>query len=171
LTRRSAVRRGRGFEAAAGESSGTLALHYELGGDLSHAATHCGRAGLVAQSRYSFEQAVAQLRHALDLLRRLPASAERDAREIDLQSRLSTCVFSMDGPGAAELEDISGRIETLSRTGETTPALLTSLFALIALCITRGDLARAEEACERVVQRASVVEWGEFFVNVARGLF
>src|SRR5262249_2038652 len=74
------------------------------------------------------------------------------------------------GPGSAELEDIAGRIDTLSSAGETTPALCIALFGLIALCITRGDLGRAEALCERVLQRAAEVEWGAFPASVARGL-
>src|SRR5262249_11411977 len=134
------------------------------------AVTHHARAAGIARSRYSFEQAVAQYRHALDVLRRLPAGTERDAREINLQSELITTVFSRSGPGSGEIEDIAGRIETLSSAGETTPALLNALFGLIALCITRGDLGRAEALCERVLQRAADVEWGAFPAAVARGL-
>jgi len=152
------------------EIAGALALHYELGGDVDRAVTHHAHAAQVAQSRYSYEQAAAQLRHALDLLARLPDGVERDAREIELQSALVACVFSTDGPGAGELEDIAVRIETLSRTGETTVAFFNALFGLIAQCITRGDLARAGQLCERVLERAAQVEWGAFFANVGRGL-
>lgn len=152
------------------ESAGALALHYELGGDVDRAVTHHAHAARVAQARYSYEQAAGQLRHALDLLARLPDGVERDAREIELQSALVACVFSTDGPGADELEDIAVRIETLSRTGETTVAFFNALFGLIAQCITRGDLARAGQLCERVRERAAQVAWGEFFANVGRGL-
>lgn len=158
-----------GFGAAS-EISGALALHYELGGDVPRAVTHHVHAAQVAQSRYSYEQAAVQLRHALDLLARLPASLERDAREIEIQSALVACIFSTDGPGAAEIEDIAVRIDSLSQTGATTPAYFTSLFGLIGLCITRADLPRAEQLCTRVLERAARVEWGGFFADVARGL-
>ena len=131
---------------------------------------HHTRAAQIARSRYSFEQAVAQLRHALDLLRRLPAGVERDAQEIGLQAELITSVFSSDGPGAAEIEEIAVRIDALAASGETTPALLTSMFASIGLSLTRSDLDRAEQLCERALRRASTVEWGEFFAKVSRGL-
>src|SRR5262249_50913676 len=116
-------------------------------------------------------QAVGGYRHALDLLRRLPPDAARDAREMSLQSELMTSLYATDGPGAAELETIAARIDSLSRSGKTTPALLTSLFGLIAFCITRADLGRAEEACQRALQRAAEMESGAFFAEVARGLF
>jgi len=162
----------RGFGADTREIAGVLALHWERGGDLTRAVTHYASAADVARSRYSFEQAASQYRHAIDLLRRIPAGAERDTREIQLQSELVSCVFSTEGPGAAELEAIAERIETLSSAGVTTPGLLTSLFGLIALCLTRGELDRAEALCERALARASEVGDGaEFFTNAARGLF
>ncbi|MEO8604193.1 MAG: AAA family ATPase [bacterium] len=171
LHRAVAERLEHGFDNETGEIAAALALHYERGGDLARAVTFHARAADLARSRYGFDPAVAQLRHALALLRRLSAGAVRDALEIDLQSELSTSVFSTDGPGAAELEAIAARIDALSQSGETTPALLNSLFGLIAMSITCADLARAEDACERALQRARQVEWGEFQANVARGLF
>jgi len=172
LDRAVAARLEHGYGDDAREIAGVLAVHWERGGDLLRAVTHHARAAEVARARYSFEQAVGQYRHAIALLLRLPPGAERDAREIGLQSELVSCVFSTEGPGAAELEAIAARIETLSSTGVTTPGLLTSLFGLIALCITRGDLDRAEALCERALARASeVADAAELFTNVARGLF
>jgi DNA-binding winged helix-turn-helix (wHTH) protein/tetratricopeptide (TPR) repeat protein len=168
--RAAAARLERGFGDQVGELAAALARHYERGGDLDRAVTFHGRAAELARSRYSFEQAAAQLRHALDLLGRLPASAGRDAREIDLQSELITTIYSTDGPGAAELERIASRIDVLSQDGETTPALLNSLFGLIGLSLTRGDLPRAEAACARARQRAADAGWS-FYADVARGLF
>ncbi|MCW5892061.1 MAG: AAA family ATPase [bacterium] len=169
LERAVAGRLERGFGDAP-EVAGLLATHWERGGDVERAVAHQARAAGIARSRYDFEQAAAQYRHALDLLRRLPASAERDAREIVLQSELVTTVFSTTGPGAAEIEDIAGRIDTLSSAAETTPALLNALFGLIALCITRGDLGRAEALGQGVLHRAAEVDWGAFQAAVARGL-
>lgn len=169
LDRTIAERLERGF-GDADEMAGVLAVHWERGGDVARAVACHARAAAVARSRYSFVQAAAQYRHALVLLRRLPAGPERDPREIDLQSELVSCVFSTDGPGSSELEDIAMRIDTLTRDGETTPALLNALFGLIGLCITRGDLGRAEVLCGRVLERASTVEWGVFQADVARGL-
>lgn len=146
-------------------------MHYELGGDLARAVTHHDRAAALARSRFSLDQAVSGYRHALDLLQRLPADAERDACEIGLQSELITSLYATEGPGAAEFEAIAARIDALSRGGETTPALLNSLFGLIGFCITRADLGRAEEACQQVLQRAARVEWGAFYADVARGLY
>src|SRR5262245_40136009 len=161
----------RGFGDEAPEIAGALALHYELGGDLARAVTYHGRAAALARSRFSLEQAVAGYRHALDLLRRLPPDAARDALEMRLQSELITSLYATDGPGAAELETIAARIDSLSRSSAATPALLTSLFGLIAFCITRADLGRAEDACQRALQRAAELESGAFFADVARGLF
>lgn len=172
IDRAIAERLERGFGTEAREIAGVLAIHWERGGELMRAVGCHARAAEVARSRYSFEQASAQYRHALALLQRLPADAERDAREMDLQSELVACVFSSDGPGSTELEDIAVRIETLSSAGATTPALLNSLFGLIALCITRGDLDRAEALCERALARApEVAGAGEFYTGAARGLF
>ncbi|HYD49422.1 MAG TPA: AAA family ATPase, partial [Terriglobales bacterium] len=150
------------------EIAATLALHYELGGDVSRAVTHYDHAAALARSRFSLEQAVTGFRHALDLMRRLPAGAARDAREIGLQSELITSLYATAGPGDAELEAIAVRIEELSHRGETTPPLLNSLFGLIGFYITRAELGRAEEACQQALQRAAEVEWGSFFADVAR---
>lgn len=169
LERAIADRLERGF-GDADEVAAVLAAHWERGGDVERAVAHHARAASVARSRYGFEQAAAQYRHALALLRRLPPSVERDASEIGLLSELVTTVFSTTGPGASEIEDIAVRIEGLSSAGETTPALLNALFGLIALCITRGELGRADALCERVLRRASETEWGAFHADVARGL-
>lgn len=171
LHRAIAERLERGFGDGAPEVAGGLALHYELGGELSRAIDYHERAAGLARSRFSLDQAVAGYRRALDLLRRLPAGAARDAREIGLQSELITSLYATAGPGAAELEAIAARIDVLSRDGETTPALLNSLFGLIGFCITRADLGRAEDACQQVLRRAAHVEWGAFYADVARGLY
>jgi len=170
LHRAIAERLERGFAVSPHEIAGALALHYELGGDFERAATQHLFAAQVARSRYAFEQAAAQFRHGLDLLRRVPPGPARDAREIDLQSELITCIFSLDGPGSSEIEEIATRIDTLTKDGETTAPVLNALFGLIGVCITRGDLGRAEEICARVVARAPETGWGPFQADVARGL-
>ncbi|MBY0274566.1 AAA family ATPase [Candidatus Binatia bacterium] len=151
------------------EVAALVAAHWERGGDLERAVDHYARAASLARSRYGFDQALAQYRHALDLLRRLPPGVERDAREIGLQSELVTTIFSTTGPGSAEIEDIAARIEVLTCASETTPALLNALFGLIALYITRGDLARAEPLCQLVLERSVAKTWS-FQADVARGL-
>src|SRR5690606_33950706 len=134
------------------------------------AVTHHLRAAGLARSRYGFEQAAAHYRQAIELLRRLPASAGRDEREIHLQSDLATTVFAMHGPGAEQLEAIGSRIETLSGMAETTPALLRVLLGLISAGLSRGNLGRAEALCARVLERATPVAACALEADVARSL-
>src|SRR5262245_29260270 len=90
LERAIAERLERGF-GDADEVAGLLAAHWEHGGDLDRAVTCHARAAGVARARFTYEPAAAQYRHALDLLRQLPADAARDAREMNLQAdRMTT---------------------------------------------------------------------------------
>jgi len=169
LERAIAGRLERGF-GDADEVAGVLAGHWERGGELDRAVIHQARAAGIARSRYDSEQAAAQYRHALDLLRRLPPGKERDAREIVLQSDLLLTVASTSGPGSAEIEDIAVRIDTLSSAGETTPAALNAVLALVSLYISRGNLERGEALGERARLSATAAEWGGFHAVVAGGL-
>jgi class 3 adenylate cyclase len=70
-----------------------LAHHYDRSGNLRKAIEYLGRAGGLAAQQTAHSEAVAYFKRALELLKNLPESADRDRREFDLQMALSRSLF------------------------------------------------------------------------------
>ena len=68
-----------------------LAHHYRHSDNANKAIEYLGRAGQQAMQRSANADAVASLSVAIDLLQKLPDSAERTHRQLLLQSAVSIC--------------------------------------------------------------------------------
>jgi predicted ATPase/DNA-binding XRE family transcriptional regulator len=65
--------------------SAQIAAHYESAGLFEQAIPHYAKAAVVAQGVYDHDEAIALAGRGLGLLRQLPASAQRDGWELELQ--------------------------------------------------------------------------------------
>jgi hypothetical protein len=81
-----------------------LAHHYTEAAEISIAIPYWQRAGELAQHRVALQEAIGHFQRALQLTRSLPASAERDAREIHLRALLGIAWVELHGYTHPEVE-------------------------------------------------------------------
>jgi DNA-binding SARP family transcriptional activator len=105
-----------------GPVSAQIAWHYDRAGAAGQAVTWYGRAAESAQHMHANSDAVRLLDRALDLLRALPATPERDARELDLLTAFPAPLAEVEGYNSSRLTDIQGRAGDLARALGVGPA-------------------------------------------------
>jgi DNA-binding SARP family transcriptional activator len=123
--------------------SAQIATHWERAGQLEAAIDWYRRAAEAAQRLHASAEAARLLDRALDLLRLLPESSERGAREIAILAALPAVLGMAEGFASPRLVDVHRRaLELASTLGvELPPPLLRSL-AIAGL--TQSDFARAQ---------------------------
>jgi predicted ATPase len=110
-----------------------LAHHYNRSGNVPKALEYYERAGLQAVQRSAYAEAMRGLTTALELLQRMPQNAERDQRELALQTSLGPVLMATKGWAAPETERVYLRAQELAETGGTLVqrfSLLTGLFGI-----------------------------------------
>lgn len=126
--------------------------HHEEAGDVELALRCFERAGSTALAAASGE-ALAHLRHCLELIERLPPSRARDERELALLLALGSAIQAMRGYADAGIEPVYDRARALARDLETRDELP---FVLFGLALTRimhwGRLDEARALAEECVQ-------------------
>jgi class 3 adenylate cyclase len=118
-----------------------LARHYGRSGNVPKAIEYLQHSGDLALARSSFDQAVANLSSALELIPALPPGEERARREVALQVALgSACMGS--GWGSERREAAYRRAVELCQQMEGDRDLFPVLWNLCQLKIQRGELQR-----------------------------
>jgi DNA-binding SARP family transcriptional activator/predicted ATPase len=123
--------------------SAQVAAHYESAGLPEQAIPHYARAAAVAQGVYAHEEAVALARRALSLLQKLPASARRDGRELELQLVLAPSLRVTAGWAAPELGAVLDRSLALCDRVGTPVQRAQILYGMQSLCIVAGRIERS----------------------------
>lgn len=134
---------------------GTIALriawHLERAGDVAAALEGYEVAIAVAQQEYSHERVETAATVALQLLAQLPASAERDAREISLRIALGAALVATRGYVTTALRENCERGLEVARAAEAIGPQMIALLTLSAIHQTRGDCASARTRAEELV--------------------
>jgi DNA-binding SARP family transcriptional activator len=143
--------------------AGQIAAHRERAGQRDEAIAWYQRAADVAQQRYASGDAARLLGRALDLLRTLPATTERDYRELALLAALPATLWA-EGFASPRLADVHRRALALAGAlgVEPPPPLLRSL-AITSL--TQGDFAGAQRFARQLRERGGRDEDGVLFVE------
>ena len=92
----------------------TLAHHYSQAGLVDLAIKFWRRAGARSADRSAHHEAVGHFGCALDLLRKLPPSDQRDERELELTLALVLSVAAVHGIGSIRVEECAIRAKELS---------------------------------------------------------
>lgn len=134
----------RTYAFQSGPVSGQIADHYDRAGMRSQAILWYQRAAEAAQQLHAHGEAVRLLERALDLLRELPRTAERDAREMEILTTFPGLLSPIDGYESSRVAVIRHRaLELAQALGvEPAPPLLRSL-ALASLSNGDFETARA----------------------------
>lgn len=155
-----------------GPVSGQLAAHYERAGAVDEAVTWYVRAAEAAQQLHANVEVIRLLHRALDLLRTLPETPERQARELAVLGALATPLGAVEGYSSERLTGVQQRALELARVlgVEPAPSLVRSL-AIASL--SRGDFEEAQRFGENLHARSErdaddmlLVE-GEYVLGIA----
>jgi len=135
-----------------GPVSGQLAAHYESAGVADEAILWYGRAAEAAQQLHANGEAVRLRGRALDLLRTLPETPERDARELEMLTAFPAPLLAVEGYASRRLDEVHRRASKLvhSLGVDPVPPLLRSL-ALASL--SADDFEAARRAGEQLQAR------------------
>ena len=122
-----------------------LAHHYNRSGDVPKAVGYYERAGLRAVQRSAYAEAMQDLTTALELLQRMPQNAERDQRELALQTSLGPVLMATKGWTAPETERVYLRAQELAETGGTPVQRFSLLTGLFGISFSAGRLPAARD--------------------------
>ena len=143
------------FGAIAEAAPELVAHHYTEARETELAIAYWLRAGRQAARRSAFVEATTHFRGALDLLAQLPESAERDAREVELQQALASALVVAKGYGAADTALAFDRALQLCKKVPTTTAIFAVLNGLVGVSYLRDDLERSRHMAEDLLARAA----------------
>ncbi len=153
---------GNALEALYGEQADEivvqLAWHFEKAGVRDKAGYYLRRAGEQARRRYAYEEAVAYLSRALELLESLPETPDRAQRELDLQITLGIPLVHARGHAAPEVEVAYARaLELCVRVGDTAQRFQV-LLGLRRFHFIRGELQMASMLGEQLLAVAESLQ-------------
>jgi predicted ATPase/class 3 adenylate cyclase len=140
------------------EHSGELAHHYSRSGNVKKAVEYLKIAGQQAVQRSANAEAVSHLTSALELLKTLPDTPERNQQELTLQITLGAPLAATKGHGAAEVEKVYTRARKLCQQVGETPQLFPVLFGLWRFYNFRAELQTAREIAEELMGLACNVQ-------------
>lgn len=139
------------YGTRAGEIATELAIHFEQGRDYRRAAKYLQKAGDNAIRRFAYREAVPLARRGLELLKRLPDSAERAEQELSLQLTLGVPLIAIEGYGATGVGIVYTRARELCRQLGERPEISEVLWGLRTFYALRSELTAAREIAEEVL--------------------
>ncbi len=132
-----------------------VALHYERAGYPEQAIPHYEKAGEVAHATFAYREAANSYSKALELLRGIPRSENRDQRELDLLLALGIPLVVSRGHTASEVGSVYSRAwelcEQLGDISHQFPVLL----GLRRSCMGSGNWQQACKIGEKMLSQAS----------------
>jgi class 3 adenylate cyclase/predicted ATPase len=130
-----------------------LAYHCTEAGLAAEALTHWEQAARRATARSAHREAIAHLHAGLALLDQLPESIPRDRTELRLQLLLAARLIATQGYGAADVERVYARAQTLCRRMGDEEALMKVQLGLEGCHFMRADFDKAHA----IAQETSVL--------------
>jgi tetratricopeptide (TPR) repeat protein len=130
-----------------------MAQHCEPAGRTAEAIGHYQRAGERASERSAHAEASQHLQKAIELLRTVPESPERDRREVPLQIALGAASQAVLGLGSPKVENAYERARSLSRRSGDSPERFQALAGL-AIYYRNRDLEHALELGQELLAHA-----------------
>ena len=131
-----------------------LAHHYGRSDNVAKAVEYLGRAGQQALQRSAHADAIGSLTMAIDLLQKLPDGPERIQQELLLQLAVGPALIAVKGFAAPEVERAYTRARELCERLGDPPELFAALYGLWVMHHIRGELRRAYELTEQLLQVA-----------------
>ena len=126
-----------------------LAHHYGRSGNAHKAIEYLARSAQQAKQRSAHQEAIASLRRALELSRKLPDEAERARHEMRLQSELSGCIAAVRGPSSPQARAEMERTLSLAERLQDKDGIFRAISALHPSYVITMELQRARELSNR----------------------
>jgi class 3 adenylate cyclase/tetratricopeptide (TPR) repeat protein len=142
------------FAALASDQPELLAIHLTEAGDAEAASAAWQKAGAAALAKSAYPETVAQLGKALELLRGLPDSAERDRAELQLQLDIGQAQSAMRSWVAPETIDAYARARELAGRLGQTHQKFRSMVGQYFVCNQKADFAAANGLCDEMLRLA-----------------
>jgi len=131
-----------------------LAHHFSRSANSEKSVEYLTRAGQQALTRSAFAEAQAQLQQGLEWIKKLPESAERDAREFELASTLAQVLIVMRGYTAPEARAAAERARELAEKSGNLALLVAQVFGVWRGLLGSGDHATAALLADRILELA-----------------
>jgi predicted ATPase len=131
-----------------------LAHHYGRGNNVAKAVEYLGRAGQRALQRAAYADAINSLNAAINLVQKVPDDPERIQRELFLQLALGPALIAVKGFAAPEVERAYTRARELCERLGDPPELFRALLGLRGVHLLRGEIRKAYELAEQLMQLA-----------------
>jgi tetratricopeptide (TPR) repeat protein len=142
------------FPALAEAQPELVARHWTGAGEADPAIAAWQKAGAAADARGALTEAEEDFRQALAMLHTLPASAERDARELALVAVLSWLLVRTKGYSATETIEVTERARALAeKTGNLTQ-LIFQVIGTYAAVFVSGDYSGAAALADQLLDLA-----------------
>jgi len=148
-----------------------LAHHYAEADLKMQAISQLLTAGQNAVQRSANAEAVSHLTKALEMLKTLPESPERDQQELTLQITLGVPLMLTKGYAAPEVEKVYSRARELYQKVGESPQFFPVLFGLWAFYSVRAEYNTARELGEQLVSLAQSAQDSALLIeaHTARG--
>jgi len=127
-----------------------LAHHYTAAKELNQAVRYWLTAGQLAVKNFATQESVAHLNQGLALLAELPATPERDVRELEFRILLGHALMTWKGYAAEDVRVTCARAHELCALVGNAPQLPIALYQLIAYNIVSAHLATALELAKQL---------------------
>jgi class 3 adenylate cyclase/tetratricopeptide (TPR) repeat protein len=148
-----------------------LVRHYSRSNNIEKAVEYLARAGQQAMQRSAHAEAVSNLTGAIDLLQRLPHTAERLQQELALQLTVGPAHIVLSGWGSPQAERAYARVRELSDQVGDAPELFPGLFGLWAIYNARAKIRISYPMAQQLLRRAQNVNDDArlIYANLAMG--
>ena len=134
-----------------------LAYHYSRSADLDKAMDYLGSAGSQAIQMAAHRQAISQFEEGLSLLRTLPPTSVRQAKELNLRFSLAAALWQAEGPANKEVQTQLDRVVELVKPESDPLVAFGSLQASVLLSWVNAEYAEALRRCDRLMNFATAM--------------
>jgi predicted ATPase len=138
----------------AGEIATELAMHFEQGHDYKRAAIYLQKAADTAVRRFAYREAVGLSRRGVQLLEKLPDTADRREQELRLQLTLGLPLIATKGYAAADVGRAYTRARELCQQLGETREIFPALWGVFVFQLLRAEMGTARKTAEEFLRLA-----------------
>jgi predicted ATPase len=146
------------FQPRLNEYCSELARHYSRSGNTQKAVKYLELAGQQAIQKSAHGEAITHFNAALEWLKTLPETAQRDQQELGLQIALGIALTPIKGWAAPEVEDAYSRARQLSHNRAENAELFPTVWGLWVICLMRGNRNAADDLAQQLFTLAQRVQ-------------
>src|SRR5262249_28917922 len=158
------------FTATVDQQPELLAHHYTEAGLIAQAVGYWHKAGQRASERSAHIEAIAHLRHGLELLKTLPETSERTQHEVDMLIAMGASLLAVKGQAAAEVRETYTYAQQLCAHLDDPHQLFPVLRGLHIHYHVRAELQTAHTLGDQLLTLAQQVQDAAMLVAAHRAL-